>query len=261
MLNGVISKEVIFAVILILMIFAFVFMGCSKNKEPSTVKNKYTIDYCGQEHCYTNAKSSYKAGSKVTLYYTTIATDTNYVFYLDDEKINYEYNDKKGLVIKFTMPNHNVKLECEATNSMIEYTPYPYNTMVVDYYYSTNATVDGNGHYEIVLTTLDNSYEAQLDVYKKSEDSNETCTSYIVPYDAVYECYDVINENELDSWSKLESHTSTDGALTVCKFYKDGEHIRVSTDKMPENGEEILNMVRDTLSKYIQDDYLKSTEQ
>jgi hypothetical protein len=52
------------------------------------------------------------------LYFELIATDTDYSFYLDGERINYKYDDRKGFVITFVMPEHNVKLECESHNSM-----------------------------------------------------------------------------------------------------------------------------------------------
>lgn len=78
----------------------------------------YKVDYCGSKDFYKGAKASYGAGKKVTLYYTLIATDTDYSFYLDGEPIHYKYDDQKGFVINFIMPDHNVKLECRAINSM-----------------------------------------------------------------------------------------------------------------------------------------------
>lgn len=79
----------------------------------------YTIDYCGEKECYEGAKNSYPAGTKVKLYYGLIATDTDYSFYLDEQPLQYEYDSEKGFIIQFTMPNHDVKLECVTNNSMI----------------------------------------------------------------------------------------------------------------------------------------------
>ncbi len=87
------------------------FFGCTANK--------YTVDYCGQKDMYTHAKSSYRAGQEVTLYFPYIATDTDYSFYLDDEKLKVSYDDKKGFVISFTMPEHDVKLQMTSKNSMV----------------------------------------------------------------------------------------------------------------------------------------------
>ena len=83
--------------------------------------NKYQVDYCGQKDAYQNAKDSYRAGKKVRLYFPMIATDTDYRFFLDNESLRYTYDDKKGFVIEFVMPNHDVTLKCESKNSMVLY--------------------------------------------------------------------------------------------------------------------------------------------
>lgn len=82
---------------------------------------KYNVDYCGQKYAYSNAKDSYKAGTEVELYFELIATDTDYSFYLDDEELKFSYDEKKGFIISFVMPEHDVKLECESHNSMLPY--------------------------------------------------------------------------------------------------------------------------------------------
>jgi len=100
---------------LVLIIIVGVFMGLFS----SCSANRYTVDYCGQKDLYKRAKSSYRAGQKVTIYYSHIATDTDYCFYLDDERLNVSYEDKKGIVIRFTMPKHDVKLSMTSNNSMV----------------------------------------------------------------------------------------------------------------------------------------------
>ena len=85
--------------------------GCDKGE-------KYHVDYDGDRDYYTNAKDYYHAGDQVTVYYDLIATDTDYSFYLDDEPINFGYEEKKGFVISFTMPDHDVRLRIEMRNSM-----------------------------------------------------------------------------------------------------------------------------------------------
>lgn len=99
---------------IILIIFA---LGVSFYLAGSAGKT-YQVDYCGEKFFYEDAKDSYKAGKEVTLYYTLIATDTDYSFYLDGEPVNYRYDDQKGFVINFIMPEHDVKLECRSVNSM-----------------------------------------------------------------------------------------------------------------------------------------------
>ena len=83
---------------------------------------KYHVDYDGEKEWYENARDTYRAGETVRLYYGLMATDTDYAFYLDDERINFSYDEKKGFIIEFVMPDHDVKLRCEMRNSM-EYIP------------------------------------------------------------------------------------------------------------------------------------------
>lgn len=83
---------------------------------------KYRVDYNGSKESFVNAKDAYKAGTKVTLYYDIIATDTDYTFYLDDEPVNVGYREDKGYILEFTMPEHDVSIKVAARNSM-EYEP------------------------------------------------------------------------------------------------------------------------------------------
>ncbi len=116
--------------------------------EPDT----YKIDYCGQEYSYVQdaprqkaatdtkqasdsqekeivspylesrgwmlARKTFRAGEQVVLYYFMLATDTDYRFLLDGEQIFPEYETSKGYIIRFTMPEHDVKLQCQTRNSM-----------------------------------------------------------------------------------------------------------------------------------------------
>ena len=114
-MSKIIFKRTLLTLTVLLLVgsFPFFFSGC--------VAQKYNVDYCGSKGCFSNAKDSYKAGTKVTLYYELIATDTDYSFTLDGEPVDWSYDEKKGFVIEFIMPEHDVKLECNTINSM---TPY-----------------------------------------------------------------------------------------------------------------------------------------
>ena len=105
-------KTIIAILVLIIIggVFMGLFSGCSANK--------YIVDYCGQKDLYKHAKTSYRAGQEVTIYYPHIATDTDYCFYLDEERLNVSYEGKKGFAIRFTMPEHDVKLYMTSRNSM-----------------------------------------------------------------------------------------------------------------------------------------------
>ena len=91
----------------------------------------YRVDYDGRQDFYEGAKDAYAAGEQVTLYCSMIATDTDYTFLLDGETINVDYDESKGFVIRFVMPDHDVKLECNMRNTMV-YVPEMIDTLAFD---------------------------------------------------------------------------------------------------------------------------------
>lgn len=89
----------------------------------SIFAKKYKVDYCGQKFQYQNAKDAYRAGEKVELYYPMIATDTDYSFSLDGAQLLRDYDTHKGFILRFVMPDHDVKLHCFSRNTMLRETP------------------------------------------------------------------------------------------------------------------------------------------
>ncbi|MBQ7700671.1 MAG: hypothetical protein IJT49_10080 [Clostridia bacterium] len=79
---------------------------------------KFKLDYGYQRDLYKRAKDGYRAGSHVKLYYCAVGTDTDYSFYLNDQRLNPLYSDRHGYIIKFKMPDHDSKLQCRSVNSM-----------------------------------------------------------------------------------------------------------------------------------------------
>ncbi len=78
----------------------------------------YLVDYGGAKGLFNKAKDSYREGEKVTMYFDLIATDTDYSFFIDGERVNCEYDEDKGYIISFVMPAHDVKVSVETKNSM-----------------------------------------------------------------------------------------------------------------------------------------------
>ena len=237
----------------------FGLFGCNKDDKkgtPDAGGATYRVDYCGQKDYFTGAKDEYKAGEKVTVYYEFIATDTDYRFTLDDEKLNCLWDEEHGYVIEFTMPDHDVKLECHSKNSMV-YEPYSEGDVVVDYYIGTVGVEEGNSYRELTLSYI-NYYEAKLEVITYSpSDEDEKIVEYVVPYEAVEMCFDAIDEEGLRSWADLEDYESLDGGLTAVRFLEEnGEMIRVSTERMPEDGERALDRIGAIMAEYIRSEYL-----
>ena len=243
-------KRTMTAVILLLLALgiSLCLIGCSN-------VNRYQVDYDGVKELYECAKDSYRAGQEVTLYFTMIATDTDYSFYLDGEPIDFDYDDKKGFIIRFTMPNHDVKLECRSVNSMV-YIPLQWegeaDVMLIDCYRATTATADGGGYHELVVTTTEDPEQVRLDEYIKEEGGEETCTTVYIPYQVADEFLWLIEAYGLTEWNDMEDAVSLDGAKKVCKFWDGETHIRISTEHMPEDGEETLDLLFEMLQNNVQ---------
>jgi len=173
------KKKPMVAIVLALLVIgiALCLGGCSS-------ANRYKVDLDGADFCYEGVKKSYRAGEEVTLYYTLIATDTDYSFALDGEPINFEYDDRKGFVIQFTMPEHDVTLTCNSQNSMT-YIPVMWqgdaDVMLLDCYRATVAAADGDAYHEFVLTTTEDPEQVRVDEYRKEEGGEETCTTFYIP--------------------------------------------------------------------------------
>ena len=112
------NASVVFAAAVIVtavIIIAIFITGCGKRS--------YKVDYCGAKDFYSNAKKTYKAGEEVELIFDLVATDTDYTFYLDGKSEDLDVQGTgNGFLIRFTMPDHDVKLSYSEKNSM-EYLP------------------------------------------------------------------------------------------------------------------------------------------
>jgi len=97
------------------------------------------VDYDGSKDDFTGAKDTYRAGSTVKLCYGLIATDTDYSFLIDGEPIRADWDEKKGYILRFTMPDHDVKLTVKSVNSML-YVPPAEETAVLRF-----RSFDGGG--------------------------------------------------------------------------------------------------------------------
>ena len=104
------------AVIVIAVIIIAIFLtGCGKRS--------YKVDYCGMKEFYSNAKDTYKAGEEVELIFDLVASDTDYNFYLDGKSEGLDvHGTGNSFIIRFTMPDHDIKLDYSEKNSM-EYQP------------------------------------------------------------------------------------------------------------------------------------------
>ena len=110
-------KRVIF-LILTGVLFMNLFSACGKPK--------YKLNLDGS---FKSKKAAYAAGEKVTVYYDIIGTDTDYSFCSDDVELKQSYSERKGYILSFVMPAHDVTLHVRATNSMMYIPPEPVLTI------------------------------------------------------------------------------------------------------------------------------------
>lgn len=88
------------------------FSGCG------VFAKKYNVTY-DSEYFYENAKASYRAGTRVKLTYSIIATDTDYTFTVtcaDGTPVSLEPSVFGEII--FVMPEQDVSVETIARNSM-----------------------------------------------------------------------------------------------------------------------------------------------
>ncbi len=81
----------------------------------------YKVDYHGQMNQFSGAKENYVAGTEVEISYSLIATDIDYNFIVDGQEVRVEWNDKKGYIIRFTMPAHDIEVYYVEKNIKEEY--------------------------------------------------------------------------------------------------------------------------------------------
>lgn len=212
----------------------------------------YKLDYSGQKTAYFGAKDEYKVGETVDLYYMFVADDTEYTFYLDGEPLSAEYVEGKGYHFSFPMPEHNAVLRFDAKDLSSE-NRYPTGETLVDFYYEQN----GSTGYEELLLYGYNSKEVTLCVYQGDASGQETRTDYLIPVELMDECLALLSDCGLESWESLDEPTSLEGTMIVCKYRKDdGSYVRVSSEQMPEDGEQTLAKIREFLLGCVRPEYI-----
>lgn len=242
-------KKHIFRVVVligILSLFSSMLSGC--------FAQKYQVDYCGSKYFYEGAKDSYPAGAQVEFYCTLIPSDTDISFYLNDAYLDAEFDNEKGYIIRFTMPKENVRLELRTRESMTYVEAVEPGVLLVEYY--RKETGESDAYYELVLTTTTDPSQYQLDEYQKENGGEEIRTSYQIPFDIWSDCLGIIETYAMRDWESTNNPVALDGTLIVCKFRDGEETIRVSSEQMPQNGEQGLEKIREALADCLRKDFL-----
>lgn len=241
------TKIIIITSVVLILISGLVFLSsCKRDGEG------YKVIY--PEGLFTGIKNTYKEGQTVKAYFPYIATDTDYTFYLDGERINPSgYSDNKGYLIEFVMPGRDVELSVESKNSM-EYHPtsidIPEGTVLFSYTEKV-FTPDAETMFSLTSETTDDPTLHRMTV------SDETgITVYSIPRFAYESIYNYDQVAALDDWNSLTEYDSLDGKRIELSFYRDGEYVTLSSDRMPEDGEGVLKYMLSHFTDYMTEDYL-----
>ncbi len=124
--------------------------------------------------------------------------------------------------------------------------PKEKKTMLADYYERAAGTADEQPYYELVLYTQDADH-LLLEQYENGGTDRETVTQYTVAKDVFAQVMDAVKTYDLAKWNETGSE-SADGVYRVIKYYDNGTYIRVSTDRMPEDGLSAFDAVKQVLT-------------
>ena len=240
------------AVLLLLSLGVGLFSGCGKTM--------HYVDYGEDKYVYRGARDAYRTGEKVTLYYNLIATDTDYTFLLDGEKLNPEYDEKSGYKLQFVMPDHDVKLECVKRNSALALEEESEqagqdaeakDVLLVGYTSRKGAPEDGN-LYALSVFESDDEKEVFLEIHASSVKENQDVRArYKVSSEVVQAVMSLVLTGDLREWAACSDPVREKGRTQTCRFLDGDEYIEVSTDAMPEGGDQTLQDIRHTIESYI----------
>ena len=89
--------------ILFFLLLMFSMTGC--------MEKKYKVDY--DETFFSGKKQAYRPGEEAEFVLEVIGSDMNTAIYLDGEWLPSKYDENRGYIVRFTMPEHDVKLTVE----------------------------------------------------------------------------------------------------------------------------------------------------
>lgn len=242
------SKIIIILIVAALLAGSLICLTSCASKKPKEERFKVICP----EGLFENVKESYKAGQQVKIYFPFVATDTDYTFYLDGERMNdYEYDDRKGFVFSFTMPAKDVTLDYESKNSMENpFQTFDETTSLVTYTKRISTAI-GDSVYEVTLESTEAEHEHMMTVYH----DNGTKNVYIIPVFPYESLRNYALSADLKSWNDLEDYDAIDGTVITVSIFVNGEYVTVSTNKMPKDSESVFNYMHSFLTEYMTDEY------
>ena len=135
------------------------------------------------------------------------------------------------------------------------YLDKPAGTLLVDWYSRTVGTPITMPYTELVLYTRSPD-TVLLEHYTEGGSENERCDRYVVPAEEAQAVLDVIRKSGMERWNSRKELSAICGKSYVCKF-PDGEggYIRVTGEKMPQDGSRAFGEVSAAMYGLMKDEY------
>ena len=241
-----------YAILFLEMVLVFSLCGCFGAK-------KYNVDYGGNRNVFLNAADSYRAGEKVTLK-VMLATDTDYTLSVEGKEIIPEVR-KNGseLWYVFKMPDHDIQVQFSSRNSMVNPNPAVQTgdtegTLLFDFYKASVAVVGDAAYSETTINEADGKYCLNTYAGSRTDGTTTKHTAYNASAEVLERVMQVVKKYEMEKWNDSPG-VGMCGAITVVKFRDAaGQLIRVSSDHMPDGGEQAFAEIRDILGEYLTED-------
>ena len=124
--------------------------------------------------------------------------------------------------------------------------------VLVDSYHATIGSVGGDGYSETVLYEKNGDY--QIHCYKrKGDEVNETHTAYETDGNCADELFKIIAEERIKDYEGKAGEPPA-GVLEVIKFREDDRLIRISSDNLPSDKQNVFEKISSALNRAIADD-------
>ena len=220
---------------LIIALVMTMLFGCGK---------RHRIEYSDCEDMFGSPVQSAPAGSKVKLKLYPVM-DASETVYVDGEQIRSEGQKGKFLIYRFTMPDHDVKVEVKISDSQMFA-----DRKLYEYYYQVVGTVMKMPYNRIIVTETNGELVIKETVDGGTKDE-KTYTYHSSPQ-LIEEINAVIEKYDMDNWQNLEIYDCLDGVAQSFTYLKNGEYIRVDINKLPEDGQKGLGEIRVTLRRHME---------